>query len=177
MSHDGAAGEGKSITIRHLDLRQTLGVHDLVLSTPGRSLNPFTVTAADLDQGKEAGDQDGSKEDGCEEEKRYRKHIHARKVKILESAETMGDVLSAPNGFGKTLRTDSVPCNVVLRSFRMFPLEHCAERATLIGFNRIDYFDHSASSERLACSVGGSPTGGKVRNPVAGLHSWRKRSG
>jgi hypothetical protein len=47
-----------------------------VLSTPGGSLNPFTVTAADLDQGKEAGDQDGSKEDGCEEEKRYRKDIH-----------------------------------------------------------------------------------------------------
>jgi hypothetical protein len=29
---------------------------------------------------------------------------HARKVKILERAETMGDVPHAPNGFGKTLR-------------------------------------------------------------------------
>ena len=29
------------------------------------------------------------------------------------------------------------------------------------------YFGPSASSERLACSVGGSPTGGKVRTPVA----------
>ena len=27
-----------------------------------------------------------------------------RKVKILERAETMGDVPHAPNGFGKTLR-------------------------------------------------------------------------
>ena len=30
-----------------------------------------------------------------------------------------------------------------------------------------EYFYQSASSERLACSVGGSHTGGKVRNPVA----------
>ena len=28
----------------------------------------------------------------------------SRKVKILERAETMGDVPHAPNGFGKTLR-------------------------------------------------------------------------
>jgi hypothetical protein len=30
-----------------------------------------------------------------------------------------------------------------------------------------EFFDHSASSEKLACSVGDSPTGGKVRDPVA----------
>jgi DNA replication protein DnaC len=40
-----------------------------------------------------------------------------RKVKILERAETMGDVLHAPNGFGKTLRVKFGPCNAVLRSF------------------------------------------------------------
>ena len=35
------------------------------------------------------------------------------------------------------------------------------------GFSTFEYFYLSASSERLACSVGGSPTGGKVRTPVA----------
>jgi hypothetical protein len=30
-----------------------------------------------------------------------------------------------------------------------------------------EYFDYSASSEMLACSVGDSPTGEKVRDPVA----------
>jgi hypothetical protein len=30
--------------------------------------------------------------------------------------------LPAPNGLGKTLRTHSEPCNVVLRPFRMFSL-------------------------------------------------------
>src|SRR5260370_467153 len=40
-----------------------------------------------------------------------------RKVKILERAETMGDVLHAPNRFGKTLRFKCGPCNVVLRPF------------------------------------------------------------
>jgi hypothetical protein len=36
--------------------------------------------------------------------------------------ETMGDVLYAPNGYGKTLRVKCVPCNVVLRPFGMlFP--------------------------------------------------------
>src|SRR5258708_38216698 len=42
----------------------------------------------------------------------------SRKVKILERAETIGDVLHAPNRFGKTLRVKSGPCNVVLRPFR-----------------------------------------------------------
>jgi hypothetical protein len=34
-----------------------------------------------------------------------------------------------------------------------------------------EYFDQSASSEKLACSVGDSPTGGKVRDPVAWVAS------
>ena len=40
-------------------------------------------------------------------------------------------------------------------------------RAIIRGFSRFEYFDHSASSEKLACSVGDSPTGEKVRDPVA----------
>jgi hypothetical protein len=32
------------------------------------------------------------------------RRLAPRKVKILERAETMGDVPHAPNGFGKTLR-------------------------------------------------------------------------
>jgi len=34
-------------------------------------------------------------------------------------------------------------------------------------FNRIEFLDHSASSEKLACSVGDNPTGERVRDPVA----------
>jgi hypothetical protein len=75
--------------------------------------------------------------------------------------------LPAPNGLGKTLRTYSGPCNVVLRPFRMVSLGHRAQPATMIGFKQIEFFDHSASSERLACSVGDSPTGERVRDPVA----------
>ena len=36
-----------------------------------------------------------------------------------------------------------------------------------IRFKQIEFFDHSASSEKLACSVGDSPTGERVRDPVA----------
>jgi hypothetical protein len=34
-------------------------------------------------------------------------------------------------------------------------------------FSEIEFLDHSASSEKLACSVGDSPTGERVRDPVA----------
>jgi serine/threonine protein kinase len=47
--------------------------------------------------------------------------------------------LSAPNGLGKTLRTDSAPCNVVLRPFRMFPLGQRAQPETMIGFKQIGF--------------------------------------
>ena len=41
-------------------------------------------------------------------------------------------------------------------------VKHCT------GHDGVDeLFDRSASSEMLACSVGDSPTGGKVRDPVA----------
>jgi hypothetical protein len=33
--------------------------------------------------------------------------------------------------------------------------------------NAFEFFDHSATSERLACSVGGESHRGKSRNPVA----------
>src|SRR5215467_8389488 len=36
-----------------------------------------------------------------------------------------------------------------------------------LDFIRIEFFDHSASSERLACSVGDNLTGATVRDPVA----------
>ena len=36
-----------------------------------------------------------------------------------------------------------------------------------LDFIWIGFFDHSASSEKLACSVGDSPTGERVRDPVA----------
>ena len=55
-----------------------------------------------------------------EDERRYTFHLYitretSRKVQILKRAETMGDVLSPPNGCGKTLRVKYGPCNVVLR--------------------------------------------------------------
>ena len=46
-----------------------------------------------------------------------------------------------------------------------------AKAAIVRVFSDIEYFDLSASSEKLACSVGDSPTGGKVRNPVAWVAS------
>src|SRR5215471_1769817 len=39
--------------------------------------------------------------------------------------------------------------------------------AIVLRLHRIGFFDHSASSEKLACSVGDSPTGERVRDPVA----------
>src|SRR5258708_38618887 len=39
-------------------------------------LKPLTLTAADVDQSDQAGDQNASEEYGCEEEKRYRKHVY-----------------------------------------------------------------------------------------------------
>jgi hypothetical protein len=47
--------------------------------------------------------------------------VIAREVKILERAETLSDGLPAPNGLGTTLHTNSGPCNVVSRPFRIFP--------------------------------------------------------
>ena len=35
------------------------------------------------------------------------------------------------------------------------------------GHSHLEQFDYSASSEKLACSVGDSPTGERVRDPVA----------
>src|SRR5260370_28577855 len=54
--------------------------------------------------------------------------------------------LPAPNGLGKTLRTNSEPCNVVLRPFRMFSLGQRVQPATMIGFKQIEFFDHTASA-------------------------------
>src|SRR5258708_9371715 len=51
--------------------------------------------------------------------------------------------LPAPNGLGKTLRTNSGPCNVVLRPFRMFSLGQRVQPATMIGFKQIEFFDHT----------------------------------
>src|SRR5260370_27233652 len=64
------------------------------------------------------------------------------------------------NGRNTTLHGPELVRNVFRRPFE-------AGRAITHDFSTFEYFDHSASSERLACSVGGSPTGGKVRNPVA----------
>ena len=55
----------------------------------------------------------------------------------------MGMALPAPNGLGKTLRTNSRPCNVVLRPFRMFSLGQRVQPATMIGFKQIEFFDHT----------------------------------
>src|SRR5258708_18988888 len=55
----------------------------------------------------------------------------------------MGAGPPAPNGLGKTLRTNSGPCNVVLRSFRMFSLGQRVQPATMIGFKQIEFFDHT----------------------------------
>jgi transaldolase len=49
----------------------------------------------------------------------------------------------APNGLGKTLRTNSGPCNVVLRPFRIFSQEHRVQPATMIGLKQIEFFDHA----------------------------------
>jgi hypothetical protein len=54
----------------------------------------------------------------------------------------------APNGLGKTLRTNSGPCNLVLRPFRMFSQEHRVQPATMIGFKQIEFFDHAGSDSR-----------------------------
>jgi hypothetical protein len=71
------------------------------------------------------------------------------KVKILERAETMGDVLHAPNGCGKTLRVKCGPCNVVLRPFwNAFPGQ-CVQPATMIGFKQIEFFDHTSVGRRF----------------------------
>src|SRR5260370_20739678 len=53
--------------------------------------------------------------------------------------------LPAPNGLGKTLRTNSGPCNVVLRPFRMFSLGQRVQPATMIGFKQIEFFDHTGT--------------------------------
>ncbi len=53
--------------------------------------------------------------------------------------------LLLPNGLGNTLRTNSGPCNVVLRSFRMFSLEHRAQPATMIGFKQVEFLDHTGT--------------------------------
>ena len=42
-----------------------------------------------------------------------------------------------------------------------------ARRPITHGFSMFEYFDLSASSEKLACSVGDNPTGERVRDPVA----------
>jgi hypothetical protein len=48
-----------------------------------------------------------------------RDHVRSKHSNVHE---TMGDVLYAPNGCGKTLRVKCGPCNVVLRLFGMlFP--------------------------------------------------------
>jgi len=50
-------------------------------------------------------------------------------VKILERAETMGDVPHAPNGCGKTLRVKYGPRNVVLLPFwNAFPMDSAFRR-------------------------------------------------
>jgi hypothetical protein len=54
------------------------------------------------------------------------------------------DGATQPNGLGKTLPTNSGPCNVVLRSFRMFSLGGCVQLATMIGFKQIEFFCHTA---------------------------------
>ncbi len=73
-----------------------------------------------------------------------------RKVKILERAETMGDGPTRSNSLGKTLRANSGPCNVVLRPFRMFSLAQRVQPATMIGFEQIEFFDHTGSVRRCA---------------------------
>ena len=79
----------------------------------------------------------------------------------------MGGVLQAPKRRWETLRVKLGPCKVVLSAFWNGFDQIARSAATTIRFTQFEFFDHSASSERLACSVGGSPTGGKVRNPVA----------
>ena len=69
----------------------------------------------------------------------------ARKVKILERAETMGDGPTRSERLGKTLRTNSGPCNVVLPRFRMFSLGQRVQPSTMIGFKQIEFFDHTGS--------------------------------
>ena len=51
----------------------------------------------------------------------------------------------------------------VQAGFRELP----ADPATTSEFKQFVSFDHSASSERLACSVGDNLTGATVRDPVA----------
>jgi hypothetical protein len=55
----------------------------------------------------------------------------------------------------------------VLRSVQADFRELPAHPATTSEFKQIELFDLSASSEKLACSVGDSPTGERVRDPVA----------
>jgi phosphatidylethanolamine-binding protein (PEBP) family uncharacterized protein len=55
--------------------------------------------------------------------------------------------LPAPNGLGKTLHTNSEPCNVVLRPFRMFSLRQRVQPATMIGFKQIEFFDHTGGPQ------------------------------
>ena len=43
----------------------------------------------------------------------------------------------------------------------------CSSAGIVLDFIGIGFFDHSASSERLACSVGDNLTGATVRDPVA----------
>jgi hypothetical protein len=58
-------------------------------------------------------------------------------------------------------------CNVVLRAVQAKLLRTGYQSDIFIEFKQLEFFDLSASSERLACSVGDSPTGERVRDPVA----------
>ena len=70
-------------------------------------------------------------------------YLYTRVVKILELTETTGDGPTAPNGFWKTLRANSGPCNVMLRPFRISSLGRHIQPATMIGFKQIEFFDHT----------------------------------
>jgi len=55
----------------------------------------------------------------------------------------------------------------VLRPVQADFRELRAHPATTSEFKQFEFFDLSASSEKLACSVGDSPTAERVRDPVA----------
>ena len=57
-----------------------------------------------------------------------------------------------PNGFWKTLRANSEPCNVMLRAFRISSLGRHVQPTNVIGFRQIEFFDHTrcAGARRLS---------------------------
>src|SRR6516164_3970572 len=79
--------------------------------------------------------------------------------------------LPGPNGLGKTLRTNSGPCNVVLRPFRRFLWDGGVQPATMIGFKQIEFFYHTGMLSNMKSQLKQQSSGDRLddqRRAMAG---------